>query len=168
MAAFGLLVVFPFLMAYAASSDLLRMQIPNWISLALIAGFAIAALAGGLSWFEIGLHLGAGFVTLAVTFTLFAFGVIGGGDAKLTAVTAIWVGFGAIVDYLLIGAILGGGLTLALLASRAHPLPMPFARLPFALRLHDRETGVPYGIALAAAGLIVLPQTSLWRLVIGG
>ena len=29
-------------------------------------------------------------------------------------------------------------------------------------RLHDAKTGIPYGIALAAAGVMVYPQTSLW------
>uniref|UniRef100_UPI003F7A77EF hypothetical protein n=1 Tax=Salmonella enterica TaxID=28901 RepID=UPI003F7A77EF len=46
LAGFGLLVLFPFLMAYAAASDLLTMLIPNRISLALVAGFTVFALTG--------------------------------------------------------------------------------------------------------------------------
>jgi prepilin peptidase CpaA len=160
LGAAGLLIVFPFLMAYAASSDLLTMLIPNWVSLALVAAFAVAA--SGLSWSEIGLHVGAAALTLVVTFTLFAFGVIGGGDAKLAAATTLWFGIGNMVDYLLVASVLGGALTLALLALREHPLPSPLARLPFALHLHDQKTGIPYGIALAAAGLVVVPDTALW------
>lgn len=163
----ALLVVFPFLMAYAASSDLLTMLIPNWISLGLIAGFVGVATSGILGWDELGLHLLAGFVTLACTFALFAFGVIGGGDAKLAAATTLWIGLGHTLDYLLIASILGGLLTLALLAARQMPLPGLVARLPFALHLHDRKTGVPYGIALAAAGLVVIPQTTLWSNALG-
>ena len=167
MASLGLLILFPFLMAYAASSDLLTMLIPNWISLALIVGFGITAGASGMGWTEIGLHLGAGALTLVATFTLFALGIIGGGDAKLTATTAVWVGFGQLADYLLVASVLGGCLTLGLLAARAQPLPFGIVRFPFAVHLHDRKTGVPYGIALAAAGLIVLPWTALWAQVIG-
>src|SRR3954467_15979189 len=88
-AGFGLLVLFPFLMAYAAASDLLTMLIPNRISLALVAGFALMAATGPMSWLDIGLHVGAAALVLTVTFTLFALGVIGGGDAKLAAATAL-------------------------------------------------------------------------------
>ncbi len=162
MASLGILVIFPFLMAYAAASDLLTMLIPNRISLALIAAFAALACTGLMSVEEIGLHLGAAALVLAVTFGLFAFGVIGGGDAKLAAATALWLGFDGLVDYLLVASLLGGGLTLAILAARSHPLPQAAARLPFILHLHDRKTGIPYGIALAAAALLVFPETIVW------
>lgn len=167
-AGFGLLILFPFLMAYAAASDLLTMLIPNRISLTLVAGFALLALTGPMSWTEIGLHLGAGVAILVVTFTLFAFGVIGGGDAKLAAATALWLGFDGLGDYLLVASILGGALTLAILFARAHPLPLRVARMPFALHLHDAKTGIPYGIALAAAALLVLPETDVWTRALAG
>ena len=168
VAGFALLVVFPFLMAYAAFSDLLTMLIPNRISLALVAGFACLAATGLMSWSDLGHHLGAGALVLTVTFALFAFGVIGGGDAKLAAATALWLGFDGLTDYLLAASLLGGGLTLAILAARAHPLPGRIARMPFALHLHDAKTGIPYGIALSAAALIVLPETAVWALAMAG
>jgi prepilin peptidase CpaA len=168
LAGFGLLVLFPFLRAYAAASDLLTMLIPNRISLALVAGFTVFALTGPMSWAEIGFHLGAGAAILVVTFTLFAFGIIGGGDAKLAAATALWLGFDGLGDYLLIASLLGGALTLALLFARAHPLPLRVARMPFALHLHDAKTGIPYGIALAAAALLVLPETEVWSRALAG
>ncbi|GJE14489.1 MULTISPECIES: A24 family peptidase [Methylobacterium] len=168
VASFGLLILFPFLMAYAAASDLLTMLIPNRISLALVAGFVIVAATGPMSWAEIGYHLGAGAAVLAVTFTLFAFGVIGGGDAKLAAATALWLGLDGLGDYLLVASIFGGALTLAILFARSHPLPHRIARMPFALHLHDAKTGVPYGIALAGAALLVLPETELWIRAIAG
>lgn len=163
----GLLVIFPFLMAYAASSDLLTMLIPNWISLALIAGFAAVAAGSGMGWSEIGWHVGAALLTLCATFALFARGLIGGGDAKLAAATTLWIGLGDMLDYLLVASVLGGLLTLGLLAARSQPLPSLFVRLPFAVHLHDRKTGVPYGIALAAAGLAVVPQSVLWSNLLG-
>lgn len=167
MATIGLLVVFPFLMAYAAANDLLTMLIPNRISLLLVAGFTAVACTGIMSWPEIGAHLGAGGLVLVVTFTLFAFGVIGGGDAKLAAATALWLGLDQLTDYLLVASLAGGALTLGLLAARAQPLPYAVARLPFALHLHDRQTGIPYGIALAGAALFVLPETLLWARALG-
>lgn len=168
IAEFGLLILFPFLMAYAAASDLLTMLIPNRISLALIVGFVLLAGSGLMSAGEIGMHVAAAGVVLTVTFTLFAFNVIGGGDAKLAAATALWLGFDGLLGYLLAASVLGGLLTLGLLAARSHPLPGRLARLPFALHLHDGKTGIPYGIALAAAALLVLPDTTLWSAVTVG
>ncbi len=157
-----LLVLFPSLMALAASSDLLTMTIPNAIALTLVAGFGAMALAAGLSPEAILMHLAAGSLILVVTFTLFALGWIGGGDAKLAAATALWLGFGVLLDYLLLSAIAGGALTLGLLAMRQLPLPAFALRWNWLTHLHDHRTGVPYGIALAAAALAVYPQSALW------
>lgn len=156
-----LLVVFPALMAYAAASDLLTMTIPNRLSLALVVGFAAFAIVGGLSPQTILLHAGAGLVMLALTFSLFAAGWIGGGDAKLAAATALWLGFEALPGYLFFAAIAGGVLTLALLALRFASLPRFAEGWPWLRRLHDPAEGVPYGIALAAAALLVYPHSQL-------
>ncbi|GJD47987.1 hypothetical protein OPKNFCMD_0700 [Methylobacterium crusticola] len=166
MATLALLVVFPFLMAYAAASDLLTMTIPNRLCAALVVTFAGLAAGSGLGWPEVASHLGAGGVTLLATFALFAFGLIGGGDAKLAAATALWLGFDHLADYLLVASAAGGVLTLGLLRLRTHPLPGFASAWPWALHLHDRRTGVPYGIALAAAALVVCPAASLWRLAL--
>lgn len=162
MASVTLLIVFPFLMAYAAARDLLTMLIPNAVSLLLLLGFAVFAASTGLWGWDLAGHLGAGATTLAVTFTLFAFGIIGGGDAKLAAATAVWIGFDRLPDYLLVASVAGGALTLAILAARAHPLPAALGRFPFARHLHDAGTGVPYGIALSLGALIVIPETMTW------
>ncbi|MEH3148122.1 MAG: prepilin peptidase [Methylobacterium frigidaeris] len=167
MATFLLLAVFPLLMACAAASDLLTMTIPNRLNIALAAAFAVVAAAGDLGGAEIASHLGAGALVLSVAFGLFTVGAVGGGDAKLAAATALWLGFGSLLDYLLVASLVGGGLTLALLYLRAQPLPAFAAAWPWALHLHDRRTGVPYGIALAAAALAVCPSAPLWRLALG-
>ncbi|WP_375461750.1 prepilin peptidase [uncultured Enterovirga sp.] len=157
-----LLVVFPSLMAYAASSDLLTMTIPNKIAIALVLAFGVMAGLAGLSLDALVMHLAAGALILVVTFSMFALGWIGGGDAKFAAATALWLGFGVLVDYLVIAAIAGGVLTLGLLAIRQHPLPAFAARWGWLAHLHDHRTGVPYGIALAAAALAVYPHSELW------
>ena len=157
-----LLVVFPLLMAYAASSDLLTMTIPNKLAVVLVCGFAVMALLTGLSWQAVLLHLGAGASMLVVTFAMFAFGWIGGGDAKLAAATALWLGFDVLGDYLLIAAIGGGILSLAILCMRQVPLPGFALRWSWLTHLHDHKTGIPYGIALAAAALIVYPHSEIF------
>jgi prepilin peptidase CpaA len=154
------------MMAFAASSDLLTMTIANRVSLVLVGGFLILAVLCGLSGADIASHFGAAGAVLAVAFTCFAFGWIGGGDAKLAAATALWLGFGHLFDYLVYASILGGALTLAIVQFRSLPMPHVLAGREWAERLHRHGGGVPYGIALAAAALVVYPQTE-WMTALG-
>lgn len=153
--------VFPIAMAFAGASDLLTMTIPNKVSLALLAAFFLFAPLVGMSFSDIGWHLLAGGVVFLAGFACFAFGWIGGGDAKLAGVAALWMGVSHLADFVGLFSILGGALTLALLAVRGFPLPVAVIRLPWVARLHDQKTGVPYGIALAGAALLVYPDT-IW------
>jgi len=155
------LLLFPALMAFAASSDLFTMTISNRICLALTVGFFALALVSGMSGGEILSHSGAGLAVLAVAFCFFAFGWIGGGDAKLAAATALWLGFDHLLDYAIYASIFGGALTLLIIKFRGLPLPAPLARQGWVQRLHQSDGGVPYGIALAAAALVVYPHT-IW------
>jgi prepilin peptidase CpaA len=160
------LVLFPALMAFAAASDLFTMTISNSISTALLAGFLGLALAVGLPLPEIGMHLACGAALLCLTFALFAVGWIGGGDAKLAAATALWLGWGNLVDYIGMASIIGGILTLIFLQARKLPMPQFLTTRDWFARLYDQGSGVPYGIALAIAGLIVYPETAIWRAAI--
>jgi prepilin peptidase CpaA len=160
------LLLFPGLMAFAASSDLFTMTISNKVSLALAAGFLVMALAIGMSPSEIGMHVAAAAAVLVVAFVFFTRGWVGGGDAKLAAAISLWFGFDHLLQYLLDAALLGGGLTLLLLNFRLVPLPPSFERWPWVARLHEKKGGVPYGIALAAAALMVYPDT-IWMKPLG-
>jgi prepilin peptidase CpaA len=153
------LTLFPAMMAFAASSDLLTMTIANRVSLILIGGFILLAGLGDVSGAQLLSHVTAAAAILAAAFVCFAFGWIGGGDAKLAATSALWLGFGHLFDYLIFASILGGGLTLLIVQFRALPLPQILAGQDWLNRLHRPDGGVPYGIALAAAALIVYPQT---------
>ena len=153
------LVLFPALMAFAASSDLLTMTISNRVSLALIAGFGIMAAITSMNPTDIGLHFAAAATVLAISFICFARGWIGGGDAKLAAATALWLGFDHLIEYLLAASILGGVLTLLIIGFRRLPLPPFLASQAWLDRLHRPDAGVPYGIALAMAALVVYPHT---------
>jgi prepilin peptidase CpaA len=159
------LLLFPALMAFAASSDLLTMTISNRVSLLLIAGFFLLAAASGMSPTEIGLHIAAGAVVLALSFTCFAMGWVGGGDAKVAAATALWFGFGHLLDYLVYASLFGGALTLLLLQFRQWPLPAALHGQPWLARLHNNKSGIPYGIALALGALLIYPETDWVRAV---
>src|SRR6266545_3771563 len=129
------LLLFPALMAFAAASDLFTMTISNRVSLALAAGFVVLALAGGMGLHDFLSHLGAGAAVLTGAFACFAMGWVGGGDAKVAA----------------------GAPTLLLLQFRQWPLPYQLAGQAWLLRLHDKQSGIPYGIALAIGALMVYP-----------
>jgi prepilin peptidase CpaA len=160
------LILFPALMAFAASSDLFTMTISNRLSLALAGGFVLLALVTGMSWPAAGMHLAAAALVLVVAFVFFTRGWIGGGDAKLAAATALWFGFDYLLDYMIYASLFGGALTILLLQFRKLPLPNALARQEWIQRLHDQAGGVPYGIALAAAALTVYPHTG-WMTPLG-
>ena len=161
-----MLTLFPATMAFAASSDLLTMTIANRVSLILAGGFLLLAVLTGMGPTEMLWHVGAGAAVLVVAFVFFSFGWIGGGDAKLAAATALWLGFAHLFDYLVYASFLGGALTLLLIQFRALPMPRPLVGHEWAERLHSKGGGVPYGIALAAAALLVYPHTE-WMMAFG-
>jgi len=161
------IVVLPALLALAAGWDLASFTIPNLLQAALLAVFVVFVLTSGMSQVAIGWHLLAGLLGLAVGFTLFALGYIGGGDAKLFACVALWLGFHDLASYALLASLAGGVLTLSLLAVRRLPLPAILTTHNWLLRLHDERAGIPYGVALAAAAFFIIPQTEIFRLAAG-
>jgi prepilin peptidase CpaA len=154
------LTLFPAMMAFAASSDLFTMTISNRVSLMLVGGFFALAAITGVDAAEMISHLSAGCVVLIAGFGLFARGIIGGGDVKLAAAAALWLGFDHLLPYLLLASLLGGALSIGLIWFRMAPLPEWLARQTWVERLHSKDGGVPYGIALAAAALAVYPDTA--------
>ncbi|PZA09108.1 peptidase [Rhodopseudomonas palustris] len=155
--------LFPALMAFAAASDLITMTISNRVSLLLVVGFALLVPFSGFGAYDVLSHVGAGAAVLTVAFACFAMGWIGGGDAKVAAAAALWLGFEHLLDYLLYTSLFGGALTLLILSFRQWPVPYPLVGQSWLLRLHDRETGIPYGIALATGALMIYPQTQWIR-----
>ncbi len=164
----AILIIFPFAMAFAGVSDLLSMTIQNRVSLILILSFAILAPMIGMPWDIYAMHFVAGASVLAVTFTLFATGTMGGGDAKLMSATAVWLGWNfGLAEYLLTMSALGGLLTLAILRYRSSHLVLAYtARFEFMSRLAQKDQGVPYGIALGTAGLMTFPASPMCQWVI--
>jgi prepilin peptidase CpaA len=157
------LLVFPLLMALAASSDLLTMRISNRLVAVLVLAFFVLAVAAQLPLEQIATHVGVALAVLIVGFAFFSFGWMGGGDAKLAAATTLWLGLGVMLPYLIYAALLGGALTLMLLTVRRWPLPPFLIGIPWVEKLHDRKSGVPYGIALAAAGILVYHHTTIFH-----
>jgi prepilin peptidase CpaA len=164
-----LVAIVPALLIAAAFFDMTTYTIPNLLPGALIVLFpmfmlTLAASGHPMGWDAIGLHLLAGLVGLLLGMGMFAVGWVGGGDAKLFAAALLWLGWEALYEYVVLAMLLGGVLTIALIAIRRVPLPLMLAKLPWFARLADEKAGVPYGVALAMAALQVLPNTELFRI----
>jgi len=167
MLALILLWLLPGCLAFAAAMDLFTMTIPNRIAVLLLIVFLPAALLAGLGMPQIGWHLASGLSVLLIGMVLFSCGWCGGGDAKLVAAVALWLGFDNLGHYLLYTALAGGLLATTLSMLRSLPLPGMLLAEAWAVRLHRRDTGIPYGIALAAGALLVYPHTS-WFACLSG
>ena len=146
---------------WAAVADLVTMKIRNELVLFLLASYAVLAPLSGIGWVDIGWSIAVAAGVLLGMFVLFGFGWIGGGDAKLAAVIALWLGADQRSAYVLYTALFGGILTIALLQFRLMVLPAQCLTVPWIMRLHAPETGVPYGVAIAIGGAFYLPGDPL-------
>mgnify|MGYP000138462461 FL=1 len=143
---------------YAAYSDAKMMQIPNSVVL-LVAG-AFVLVSGVVFLADVTVmdsflkHLAAGGVMLAITFVMFILRVFGGGDAKLIAAYALWMGLSGMITFLFYTAVFGALLGIfALIVTKKKPFKKPLDG-SWIDRLQKGEGRVAYGIAIAA-GMIV-------------
>lgn len=161
------LTVLPGAVAFAAAMDLLTMKIPNRISVLMVLAFFPLALLAGLDAWAIADHVAAGVLMLLLGVLLFIPGWFGGGDAKLMAAIGLWIGADNLMAYMLYVALAGGLIAAAFFSARSVPLPRVLLGEAWALRLHRHDTGIPYGLALAAGALLVYPQT-IWFTILAG
>ncbi len=162
-----LFFIFPLIAVLAGIGDMITMKISNRITLALLVGFCVAApVTIGWAPSVLAGHLGAGLIMLVVGFALFAFGWVGGGDAKFAAVVALWLGLPQLLPFVLFASVFGGALTIGLMLFRYVPLPQVAARVDWIGRLHTLADGIPYGLALAASALVIYPE-SIWLTLLG-
>jgi prepilin peptidase CpaA len=150
------------LLAAAVVADLASYRIPNLIPLAIISLFPLFALWVGLHIGDVLSHVAAFAVTLAAGFALFAWNKLGGGDVKLLASAALWVGWGVPLVHLVIWtAIIGGGVALAILICQRTVLGVAIGD---ALRARGWDVAVfdparnaaPYAVAICGASFVML------------
>jgi prepilin peptidase CpaA len=152
-------------MIYAAFADLITMRIRNHIPALLALAYGATALGAGLPLSGIATSVLAALAVLTAGFICFCFGWIGGGDAKLASVATLWLGSDQALPFLAVVAVAGCVLTLLLVAFRLTPLLVRLDGIAWLRQLHERQSGVPYGIALAAGALLLVPQSRWMTLV---
>lgn len=152
-------LLFAGMMTYAGVKDVATMTIPNRLVGILAIAYAPLAPAAGLDLATITSSVLVACGVLAFTFIFFSFGWIGGGDAKLLPVAALWLGPDLALPFLLYVSIIGAALTAALVQLRRAPLPIALKRRAWSSRLHERKAGIPYGAAMAPAALLLLLES---------
>lgn len=154
------LSAYVFLLVMAGLNDFCSLRIPNWLTAALAIAFPPVALVFGhhVDWLS---HLGAGLGVFAGAAILFALRVMGGGDVKLLAAVALWTGLGQLIPFLALTMLIGGLFALFVLMVRGPTAHLAFLavlrRLP---AFAEGKIRLPYGIPIAAAGILMAPSLS--------
>ena len=142
----GLLAALGLLLLAAGIEDARQRTISNWTNL------TVAALApawwwsqGYTLWPDIGFQLVLAVTVFAVFAGMFALGAMGGGDVKLIAALALWLPVMPLLGLLMVMSLAGGAVTLLMMVER---------------RLHGKtgQLEIPYGVAIAFAGLLALRE----------
>ncbi len=150
------LIAFTLLLLGAAWQDWRTMHIADAISLGIIATFVVWAIAGfvlgtfSLADLALALVCAAGMFGLGTL--AFAIGAMGGGDVKLAAAVALFAGPALILDFVMVTAVVGGLLALAILAGAPIGQVAPTGDGTVRARLRGN---LPYGPAIAGGGLWV-------------
>lgn len=171
--AFFIMMIFAVGMFTSAIKDALTMTIPNWASVMVLGGFFLTVpfMWGawgevGSAWSIFGEHLLVGVSVFLFGFVIFAFGWLGGGDAKLMAATAFWWQWTDLLMYVTYTTLAGGVIAIFILWGRKY-VPVKVLTADWLHRLVKDEKRMPYGLALAFGALVTLPQSEIFRAAVG-
>lgn len=148
----GLLLALGGLLLAAGIEDARKRTIANGTNAAVALMAPAWWWAQGLAlWPDVPLQLAFAAIILMVFAGAFALGMMGGGDVKLIAALALWLPVGPFLTLLMVMSLAGGAVTLLMMAER---------------RLWPSEAAleIPYGVAIAFAGLLALREPILNQL----
>jgi prepilin peptidase CpaA len=160
------LYLLPSLLMVAAASDALYLRIPNWLTILTALAFFPMALMTGMPMAELGWHVVAGLILFFVGFAFFQLRLFGGGDAKLMAAAGLWFGTAQLVPFLFYTVLAGGILAAGVAFLSMVGLHLEMKAEEFSKKISGIKPSVPYGIALAAGGILAL-RDSWWLQVAG-
>jgi prepilin peptidase CpaA len=160
----GCLIAFAVLLLVAAWQDLRTLHIADALSIAIVVAFlmwAASGLALGTSSLSrVALAMACAVGVFAVGAAAFALGGLGGGDVKLLAASSLFAGPSLMLDFVMVTALAGGLLSLAILAGAPIGPATETANGAGTVRARLRS-GLPYGPAIAAGGLWVAAALAL-------
>jgi prepilin peptidase CpaA len=160
MLAVVVLVGFVLLMTCAAVSDVRSYTIPNALVIAVCLLFLLAILLTGMPVKLAVSHLLAGMVLFLCGFALYSAGVIGGGDAKLLAAVALWMGWSELPPFLFYTAIAGGLVAVGMVIWEVFRTHFEITgTTSLYKRLASLKPNLPYGVAIAAGACATLPRS---------
>ena len=137
-------------LAIAGASDVKDRRIPNWTVVAIAALFcAWYFVEPSVSLIS---SLGAALVMFVCSCALYVLRVVGAGDSKLATVVALFAGLGRLPQFAIYMSLAGGVLVLCMLALEP-------TKVLVILQMRGKgraDRGVPYGVAIAAAGAMLL------------
>lgn len=146
---------------YAAINDIRAFTITNKLNIVFAACFLLFFFPLGLGLKGLGIHFLTAIAAFVIGFLLFAIGAWGGGDAKLIAATAFWLGPNAMLGYAIYTALAGGILAIILLIARFVAKKYGLPKKPrWARQLLRKRAQVPYGVALCIGGIFSVFNTS--------
>jgi prepilin peptidase CpaA len=152
---YGLLAGLAIALAVAGFTDLRTRKIGNWLTGAIALVAPLFWWASGLTlWPGVAEQVGVALIAFAALAGLFALRAMGGGDVKLLTALALWIEPASFLKLIIVMALLGGVLTIV------------FGAWHITRRRKDRLS-IPYGLAIACAGLWVL-STHYWPPVSAG
>ncbi len=151
--------VFPLLIIAAGINDYFTFKIPNWLNALIALSVIPFALFFPMPGEVFAWHVVAGIVAMIAAFTVYAMGLIGGGDAKMIGACALWVGWEALMSFMIVTVIAGGVLALAMTVWGYLSTKQEADVGEWAKNLFSKKPDLPYGIAIAAGGIIVFPGT---------
>lgn len=149
---------------WAAIEDFRGLQIPNFISLGILAAFAIAwmldrQLTGGVWWHPFAIAFGV----FLMTYVMFVVNIMGAGDSKFATVLSLWLGFKALLIFLFYMSLVGGVLGLVTLYIRNRK---PFKNVSgngWIAQVQGGRNAVPYGIAITIGFFVAALQSGLLK-----
>lgn len=139
----------------AARSDAADLRIPNRLVLVMALAAPPVGWLLGLD-FPVLSAVITGAATLAVTWAMFEMGWLGGGDAKLAAATALWIGPAGMTVFVIATALFGAILAVALLCLSRWELGRGAFGARWQARLAAEAISVPYALAMAPGGAVAM------------
>jgi prepilin peptidase CpaA len=145
----ALIVLLAGLLLAAGIEDVRRREIANITTGAIALLAPLWWLATGVApWPDLAIQVATAVIVFALFCATFYFGWMGGGDVKLIGAVALWLSPSAMVTLLVVMSIAGGVITLLMVTDHK-------------FRRRSQALEVPYGVAIAVAGLFCLREPVL-------